>query len=135
MSRCSVKKCSVKTKLRMQCKKLNSVCSVKKLSSIGIYQMNTFYKQVYEIVEQIPYGMVISYGQIARILGRPRGAQMVGWAMRVCPENLPWQRVVMKDGSVTGGVYAGMRKQLLVEEGVSFLPDGRVNMEICEMKI
>ena len=97
--------------------------------------MNSFYKQVYDIVEQIPYGMVISYGQIGRILGNPRAARMVGWAMRHCPEHLPWQRVVMADGSVTGGAYALERKDRLIEEGVPFLPDGRVDMENCAVKI
>ena len=93
--------------------------------------MNSFFEQVYEIVEQIPYGKVISYGQIARILGSPRAARMVGWAMRCCPEYLPWQRVVMADGSITGGVYADLRKQFLEMEDVPFLPDGRVDMEAC----
>ena len=95
--------------------------------------MNLFYKQVYAIVGQIPHGKVISYSQIARMLGRPRAAREVGWAMRVCPEGLPWQRVVMADGSITGGVYAELRKALLEAEGVVFLPDGRADMERCGM--
>lgn len=93
--------------------------------------MNPFFEQVYGVVRQIPHGKVISYGQIARILGRPRAAREVGWAMRCCPEGLPWQRVVMADGSITGGMYAEMRKMLLENEGVAFLPDGRVDMDSC----
>lgn len=93
--------------------------------------MDSFYKNVYEIVRQIPHGTVVSYGQIARMLGYPRAARKVGRAMRICPEGLPWQRVVMADGSVTGGEYAKIRKALLEEEGVRFLPDGRVDMESC----
>ena len=97
--------------------------------------MSPFFRQVYAIVEKIPYGKVMSYGQIARELGRPQGARMVGWAMRYCPDHLPWQRVVMADGAVTGGEYAELRKQLLKAEGVAFLPDGRVDMEkhICSI--
>ena len=91
--------------------------------------MNPFFEQVYAVVEKIPYGKVVSYSQIARMLGRPRAAREVGWAMRVCPEGLPWQRVVMADGSITGGVYAELRRALLEDEGVTFLPDGRVDME------
>ena len=90
---------------------------------------NSFFKEVYKIVAQIPHGKVMSYGQIARELGSPRGARMVGWAMRVCPEGLPWQRVVKADGSITGGMYAEMRRELLEAEGVYFLLDGRVNMK------
>ena len=93
--------------------------------------MNPFFAQVYAVVEQIPCGKVVSYGQIARILGRPRAAREVGWAMRCCPEGLPWQRVVMADGSIAGGIYADMRKMLLEAEGVVFLPDGRVDMKLC----
>jgi len=93
--------------------------------------MNPFYKQVYEIVELIPYGKVISYGEIAKILGRPRAAREVGRAMRLCPEGLPWQRVVMADGSITGGAFADMRRLILQSEDVAFLPDGRVDMKAC----
>jgi len=93
--------------------------------------MNTFFEQVYAVVQRIPHGKVVSYGQIARMLGRPRAAREVGWAMRCCPERLPWQRVVMADGSVTGGVYADMRRALLQAEGAAFLPDGRVDMDSC----
>ena len=91
--------------------------------------MNVFFNQVYDVVERIPYGRVVSYGQIARILGRPRAARVVGWAMRRCPEHLPWQRVVMADGAVTGGIYADIRRALLESEGVVFLKDGRVDMK------
>ncbi|MCL2512595.1 MAG: MGMT family protein [Oscillospiraceae bacterium] len=93
--------------------------------------MNPFYAQVYAITAQIPCGRVMSYGQIARILGKPRAAREVGRAMRICPPGLPWQRVVMADGQVTGGAYAYMRKELLEAEGVHFLPDGRVDMDAC----
>ena len=91
--------------------------------------MNPFFKQVYEIVEGIPFGKVVSYGEIARMLGRPRAAREVGWAMRCCPEHLPWQRVVMADGTVAGGVYADIRRALLESEGIKFLTDGRVDMD------
>jgi methylated-DNA-protein-cysteine methyltransferase-like protein len=91
--------------------------------------VKTFFEQVYDVVARIPCGRVASYGQIARMLGRPRAAREVGWAMSNCPDELPWQRVVMKDGGVTGGVWSEMRRALLLEEGVAFTKDGRVDME------
>ena len=91
----------------------------------------SFFEQVYDIVSRIPRGSVISYGQIARLLGQPRAARKVGWAMRHCPEHLPWHRVVMADGSIAGGGYADMRRELLQLEGVPFLPDGRIDMQAC----
>ena len=80
--------------------------------------MNLFYQQVYDIVAQVPPGRVVSYGQIARMLGRPRAAREVGRAMRICPDGLPWQRVVMQDGAIAGGGFAGLRLAMLEAEGV-----------------
>ena len=96
--------------------------------------MNQFFDQVYAIVERIPYGKVVSYSQIAFMLGKPRGAREVGRAMRFCPDPLPWQRVVMADGTIAGGIHAEIRKAILESEGVAFLPDGRVNMDLCNIK-
>lgn len=93
--------------------------------------MNSFFEQIYALIAQIPYGKVVSYGQIARMLGRPRAAREVGRAMRCCPEHLPWQRVVMADGSITGGTHADIRRAILEAEGVAFLPDDRVDMASC----
>jgi len=93
--------------------------------------MNVFFREVYSIVERIPRGKVASYGQIAKMAGKPRASREVGRAMRHCPEQLPWQRVVMADGAITGGGYAELRKAALDEEGVAFLPDGRVDMDSC----
>ena len=91
----------------------------------------SFYETVYAVVAMIPKGKVVSYGQVARMLGAPRAARMVGWAMRRCPETLPWQRVVMNDGKITGGLFADQRRALLETEGIPFLADGRVDMDAC----
>jgi len=94
--------------------------------------MNIFYQQVYSVVKQIPCGKVMSYGKIAAALGRPRSSREVGRAMRVCPaDDIPWQRVVMADGSIAGGGYAEEWKALLEAEGVEFTADGRVDMAAC----
>ena len=80
---------------------------------------NGFFQQVYDIVAQIPKGQALSYGQIAQMLGRPRAARMVGWAMRRCPEELPWHRVVKADGSIAGGGQSELRRALLEGDGES----------------
>jgi len=103
--------------------------------------MNIFYQRIYAVISKIPKGKVVSYGKVAGVLGRPRASREVGRAMRVCPaEDIPWQRVVMADGSITGGDYAMLRKELLEAEGVKFLSDGRVDMaqsciETAELEI
>lgn len=94
-------------------------------------EQSTFFRRVYDIVRQIPEGHCVSYGQIAWMLGAPRAARQVGWAMRRCPDDLPWQRVVKADGSIAGGGYAEIRQALLEAEGVPFLPDGRVDLAAC----
>ena len=94
-------------------------------------EQSTFFQRVYDIVRQIPAGHCVSYGQIAWMLGAPRAARQVGWAMRRCPDDLPWQRVVKSDGSIAGGGYAEIRRALLEAEGVPFLPDGRVDLSAC----
>lgn len=92
-----------------------------------------FFEQVYTLVAQIPPGFVVSYGQIARMCGRPRAARQVGWAMRRCPDGLPWHRVVLKDGILPGADFAQYQRVLLENEGVPFLPDGRVDMTACNL--
>jgi len=94
-----------------------------------------FYEEIFKVVATIPEGMVMSYGQIAGVLGRPRSAREVGRAMAHCPQNLPWHRVVMADGTITGtgGIREETARSLLEQEGTSFLLDGRVNMEISQI--
>ena len=95
--------------------------------------MNTF-EQIYAEVCRIPKGRVASYGYIACRVGNPRLARVVGYALHVNPKpgEIPCHRVVMKDGSLTSAfAFGGINAQrgLLESEGVTFLPDGRVDME------
>lgn len=85
---------------------------------------------VYRFVRRIPRGAVISYGDIAARLGRPGAARVVGHAMRVCPSDIPWHRVVNARGGISMRARAsGMVTQRirLEQEGVSFRA-GRVVM-------
>ncbi|MBR4401637.1 MAG: methylated-DNA--[Synergistes sp.] len=91
--------------------------------------MSFSFEGVYEIVKKIPRGKVISYGQAAYMLDAPHCARQVGWAMRRAPEGLPCHRVIRADGSFAGGVDAELFRSLLAAEGVTFLPDGRVDMK------
>ena len=95
-------------------------------------EKDSFFSRVYDVVRKIPSGKRVSYGQIPGMLGTPRAARQVGWAMRKCPDELPWQRVIKADGSIAGGGYAELRRALLEAEGVPFLPDGRVDLKACQ---
>lgn len=79
-----------------------------------------FSERVYWIVSQIPYGRVMTYGQIAAIAGNARAARIVGGIAHYGPEELPWHRVVNKKGGLAAGYPGGreIHKQLLEEEGI-----------------
>ncbi len=96
---------------------------------------DSFFQKVYAVVEQIPCGKVISYGDIAKLIGYPRRARFVGFAMRACPDHLPWHRVIRSDGAIAGGDFAPVREMLLRNEGIPFLPDGRVDLQKCRAVI
>ncbi len=93
----------------------------------------TFFEQVYAIVEQIPKGKVATYGQIAFLIGHPRSARMVGYALHVNPKPgiIPCHRVVNREGRVAPGFAfggPGKQAQLLAEEGIISSPDGYVDL-------
>ena len=94
---------------------------------------DNFLRRVYRLVARIPRGKVVTYGEIARMLGRPSGARAVGWAMHHCPEGLPWHRVVNAQGrvSLTARYPDGklVQQALLEEEGVAFDAAGRLDLE------
>lgn len=93
--------------------------------------MNSFSEQVHEIVGQIPYSKVVSYGQIAWMLGRPGAARAVGQAMRNCPPKLPWHRVILSDGSIAKSEHGELHKAMLKAEDVPFLSAYRVDIKKC----
>ena len=86
---------------------------------------------VYALVRKIPRGRVVSYGMIARALGMTRGARTVGWALRACPQDIPWHRVVNAQGKISPRSSAGANRQrvLLQREGVRFDRAGRIDLE------
>lgn len=90
------------------------------------------WEEVYGWVRRIPPGRVMSYGQIAKLLRRPLSARAVGWAMRQCPEDAPWHRVVNALGGMSTERLAhlpdGLQRHLLEGEGVRFRDDGTLPM-------
>jgi len=84
----------------------------------------------------VPRGKVVTYGQVAAILGHPRAARAVGQALRLLPRNLlgvvPWQRVINAAGAIShrGDVLRpDLQRELLAAEGVRFDRSGRVDLE------
>jgi methylated-DNA-protein-cysteine methyltransferase-like protein len=89
-----------------------------------------FARAVYALVREIPRGRVVTYGQVAAILGHPRAARAVGTALSNLPRALarivPWQRVINAGGriSIRGDVHRpDLQRQLLELEGIVFRRD------------
>jgi methylated-DNA-protein-cysteine methyltransferase related protein len=94
----------------------------------------SFFERVYDIVRQIPYGKVTSYGAIAKALGTAKSARMVGWAMNAShhKEDIPAHRVVNRNGLLTGKLHfdgTNLMQQLLESEGIEVANNQIVNFE------
>jgi len=82
-----------------------------------------FFQRVYEVVKQIPYGKITTYGAIAKKIGVPKSARMVGYALNASAlqEDVPAHRVVNRKGLLTGKHHfqgTNLMQQLLESEGV-----------------
>src|SRR6218665_2406840 len=95
---------------------------------------DNFFERVYEIVRQIPYGKVTSYGAIAKVLGAARSARMVGWAMNAAHglEDVPAHRVINRKGLLTGKHHfdgTNLMQQLLESEGIKVKDNQIIDLE------
>lgn len=104
------------------------------------FGMGDFSERVFRVVRQVPRGKVATYGQVGRLIGAPRSARYVGYALRANPEpgtdsgSIPCHRVVFKDGSLcTSFAFGGPdeQREMLEAEGVAFDDEGRVDMAAC----
>ena len=109
----------------------------------------SFNERVYAVVRKIPRGLVVTYGQVAALVGAPRCARLVGYALHANPQQvvIPCHRVVFRDGSLAPGFAFGgpdEQRTLLKSEGVPFVPPKpngnagaggwRVDLERCQWK-
>jgi methylated-DNA-protein-cysteine methyltransferase related protein len=90
--------------------------------------------QVYALVLACPPGRVTTYGWLAKAIGYPRGARMVGWFMNHTPKDnqVPAQRVINSKGELTGSWAFGQRgrmQHLLEAEGIEFAGEGKVDLK------
>jgi len=82
------------------------------------------WKPVYDVVQRIPRGRVLTYGALARFLRLPGGARAAGRAMAATPngKGIPWHRVVGERGRIlTPEPYASLQRRLLQSERVTFI--------------
>lgn len=95
---------------------------------------SAIYERIWSVVGRIPAGRVATYGQIAALVGWPGHARQVGYALHNLPEgsDVPWHRVINAQGRISPRAspgWDGLQKMLLLEEGLVFSADGRVDLD------
>jgi len=94
-----------------------------------------FHARVADAVRRVPAGRVTTYGDVAGVLGSPRVARQVGWALAALPAgtDVPWQRVINAQGRIShrGDLVRALEQRRRLEaEGVAFDPSGRVDLPL-----
>lgn len=101
----------------------------------------SYFEQVYAIVRRIPPGSVCSYGRIAAMLGRPKAARAVGYALNALKDkrgdpkydNIPWHRVVNSQGRISivnRDTSRSVQAELLKAEGVVVTDKLTINLDV-----
>ena len=92
----------------------------------------TYKDRVYDLVRQIPPGKVMTYGQIAIVLGEGYTPRTVGYVMNGADtERVPWQRVINSQGRCSTGkmtIPVNLQQELLKSEGVKFSENGKCDL-------
>ena len=93
----------------------------------------TYYVRVYGFVRRVPPGRVVTYGQVAVLLGAPAAARAVGYALHnlAGDSDVPWWRVINTQGRISlkgRGASADLQLAMLKGEGVAFGDDGRTDL-------
>ncbi len=96
---------------------------------------DSYFTKVYDVVIQIPYGRVTTYGAIANYLGSKGAARMVGWAMNASHSQttqIAAHRVVNRSGMLTGKHHFEtpvLMQHLLENEGIKVKNDQIIDFE------
>jgi methylated-DNA-protein-cysteine methyltransferase-like protein len=89
-------------------------------------------ERVFEIVRRIPAGRVMTYGQLATLLGEGYTARTVGYVMSAADDTVPWQRVINAQGACSTGrvvLPPDLQQRMLEAEGIAFDARGRCDLE------
>lgn len=95
---------------------------------------------IFQVIAQIPYGRVASYGQIARLAGIPKHSRLVGYVLKHmdADSSLPWYRVINSQGKISlsklNDQGQNIQAQLLISEGILVIGD-KVKMKEFQWNI
>lgn len=98
---------------------------------MALVETEAYRRPVYELVRRIPKGMVMTYGQIAVVLGEGYTARTIGYVMHGSPDDVPWHRVINSQGKCSTGrltIPIDLQKELLEAEGVEFRPSSKCDL-------
>lgn len=93
---------------------------------------SAYRERVYRIVRSIPRGRVMTYGQLAEILGEGYTPRTVGFVMHGSDDKTPWHRVINAHGACSTGrivLPADKQQRMLEAEGVEFNERGRCDLQ------
>jgi methylated-DNA-protein-cysteine methyltransferase-like protein len=93
------------------------------------------YESYYAVIRKIPRGQIMTYGDVAKLAGRPTSARRVGYALFVVPgAAIPWWRVINARGQISQRHHSGPggpedeQRFRLLQEGIEFSSEGRVDL-------
>ncbi len=101
---------------------------------IKMNDRSPFSKKVIQLIQAIPKGKIATYGQIAKLAGKPQGSRGVSWILHSSSKahNLPWQRVLNSKGMISFPMDSAefkRQKQLLVKEGIDFNEADQIDLK------
>ncbi|MDO6683676.1 MULTISPECIES: MGMT family protein [unclassified Oceanobacter] len=90
--------------------------------------------RLFTLLASVPAGRVVTYGQLAEMIGAPRRARWVGQILKQLPQDssLPWHRVINAQGRISLSMLEGGRRQAerLRAEGVVVSAEGRISLRL-----
>ncbi len=94
--------------------------------------MTLFTERVLLIIQSIPEGKVMTYGQIAALAGNPRGARQVVRVLHSMSRKhqLPWHRVINAKGEIASADKMFSQKDRLSSEGILFTETGKIDLSL-----
>ena len=95
-------------------------------------EISPFTEKVIDIIQSIPEGKVMTYGQISKEAGKPRGARQVSWILHAMSRkyHLPWHRIINAKGEIS--LTGSEQEDLLALEGVEQNVRGRIDLNVYQ---